>query len=220
MGEPLPSRIRHRFTDRDDGDLAVGVAPEVLRARRRALTPHPWTSLRQVHGAAVRVVTRPGEHNGAEGDALVTAVAGAAIAVQTADCGSILLDATDVVGVVHAGWQGLLAGVIEAAATAMGELGSYPHTAVLGPVIRPRCYEFDGPELDLLAERYGTEVRSATGWGTPALDLAAGIRAACAGAGIGFAEGAGTCTACSPIHWSHRARGDVGRQALVAWIEP
>ena len=40
-------------------------------------------------------------------------------------------------------------------------------------------------------------------------------------AGLGLAlDDAGTCTACSPRHWSYRARADAGRQALVAWIEP
>ena len=45
------------------------------------------------------------------------------------------------------------------------------------------------------------------------------IEAACAEAGIGFTHTGGVCTACSPIHWSHRARGDHERQALVAWLD-
>jgi copper oxidase (laccase) domain-containing protein len=165
------------------------------------------------------VVTAPGEHAGAEGDALVTTVPGAAISVQTADCGSLLLDGGEVIGVVHVGWQGLLAGVIEATLQQMADLGSRPPAARLGPIIRPRCYEFDGPGLAQLAERYGPTVRSTTAWGTPALDLAAGIRAALVAWNLHLVDD-GTCTACSPVHWSHRARADVGRQALVAWIEP
>jgi YfiH family protein len=219
MGESLPSRIRHRFTDRRDGDLAIALDPSELAPRRAAIAALPWTTLRQVHGAEVLVVTEPGEHAGATGDALVTAVPGAAIAVQTADCGALLLEGGVAVGVVHAGWQGLLAGVIEATLDEMAALGSAPATARLGPIIRPRCYEFDGPGLDQLAARYGDAVRATTSWGTPALDLGAGIGAACAARGIEVVD-EGTCTACSPVHWSHRARAEPGRQALVAWIEP
>lgn len=211
--------VRHRFTDRRHGDLAVSVDPLVLGPRRSGVAAMPWSALRQVHGADVVVVTAPGEHAGTTGDALVTTVPGAAIAVQTADCGALLLDGGPVVGVVHAGWQGLLAGVVEATLEQMAAIGSMRPVARLGPLIRPRCYEFDGPGLDQLAERYGPSVRSTTAWGTPALDLAAGIRAACDGWDVPL-DDAGTCTACSPTHFSHRARADVGRQALVAWIEP
>jgi hypothetical protein len=101
----------------------------------------------------------------------------------------------------------------------MTALGGAPERAVLGPCIRARCYEFGGADLDVVAERYGSVVRATTSWGTPALDVAAGIAEACRRLGLEF-DDLGTCTACSPNHWSHRARGEAGRQALVAWIEP
>lgn len=211
--------VHHRFTDVRHGDLAVGGDPEVLTARRRAIVDAPWTWLRQVHGARVVTVTEPGEHAGTEADAAVTAVPGAVVAVHTADCAPVLLVADGAVGVVHAGWRGLAAGVIEAAAGALSDLGHPASAAVLGPCIRPRCYEFDGPELDLVAERYGPTVRARTWAGTPALDVAAGVAAACRALGLELVD-AGTCTACSPVHWSYRARGDAGRQALVAWVGP
>lgn len=211
--------VHHRFTDVTAGDLAVTGDPDLLAARRRAIIDAPWTWMRQVHGAAVLTVTSPGEHAGAEADAAVTAVPGAVLAVHTADCAPVLLLAHGAVGVAHAGWRGLAAGVIEATADALAQLGHPAHTAVLGPCIRPRCYEFQGPELDQVAERYGPAVRSVTAAGTPALDVAAGVAAACAGIGIDLHD-QGTCTACSPVHWSYRARGDAGRQALVAWVAP
>jgi hypothetical protein len=213
------STVEHRFTGRPDGDLAVTGEHAALAARRAAIGPGPWTWLRQVHGADVVVVTEPGEHAGAAADAAVTAVAGAVLAVQTADCAPLLLVGDGGVGVVHAGWRGLVAGVVEAAAGALASLGAPPQRAVLGPCIRPRCYEFAGVELDQVAERYGSEVRARTSWGTPALDLAAGVAAACRGLGVEL-DDAGTCTACSPVHWSHRARTDPQRQALVAWLTP
>lgn len=161
---------------------------------------------------------RPGAHAGARADAAVTAVPGVPVAVQTADCAAVLLCADGAVAVVHAGWRGLVAGVIEAAAAAMAELGSPPTAATLGPCIRPRCYEFSEHDLDVVADRYGPTVRSLTAWGTPALDLGAGVAAACAGLGVSV-DDAGVCTACSPRLYSHRAQGDTARQALVAWIE-
>ncbi len=212
-------QVRHAFTGRRNGDLAIAGETGLLAGRRAALVDRPWTWLRQVHGNSVITVTEPGEAAGFEGDAIVTATAGAAIAVQTADCAPVLFLANGAVGVVHAGWRGLAAGVIEAAAAALVDLGHPPYQAVLGPCIRARCYEFGSDELDQLADRYGSAVRSTTAWGSPALDLAAGVGAACTGLGVQLLDQS-VCTACSSNHWSHRARADSGRQALVAWIEP
>jgi YfiH family protein len=170
-----------------------------------------------VHGADVVTVTQPGEGAGREADAAVTTTPGAVLAVQTADCAPVLLLADGGIGVAHAGWRGLEAGVIEAAASALTALGTPPHSAVLGPCIRARCYEFGEAELALVEARYGPGVRSTTAWGTPALDLAAGVAEACRRLGLAF-DDAGTCTACSPRHFSHRARSDPERQALVAWL--
>lgn len=165
------------------------------------------------------VVTEPGEHAGVAADAIVTATPGAVVAVHTADCAPVLLDGGGAVGVAHAGWRGLTAGVIEATVAAMDDLGHRPTTARLGPCIRTRCYEFGGAELDEVEAAYGPAVRGTTAWGTPALDLAAGVRTACERLGVALDDD-GTCTACSPRHWSHRARADTARQALVAWIGP
>ena len=210
----------HRFTDARDGDLAIGVDPAELLARRDALADGvAWTWLRQVHGAEVVVVDRPGAHAGAEADAAVTVTPGVVLAVQTADCAPILLSGPAGIGVVHAGWRGLVAGVVAAAAGALESLGAPPVRAVLGPCIRGRCYEFGEPELTEIADRFGPSVRTRTAWDAPALDLAAGVAAACAELGLAL-EDAGTCTACSPHHFSHRARGDLGRQALVARFDP
>ena len=191
----------------------------MLARRRAAIIDAPWTWLRQVHGARVVTVTEPGEHAGVEADAIVTTVTGAPIAVLTADCAPLLLTAPGAVGVVHAGWRGLMAGVVEAAVDAMTDLGHAPEGAVLGPTIRARCYEFDAQAMEPIVGRYGPELRSETVCGTPALDLVAGVRAALESRNLTL-EDRGTCTACSSTHWSYRARSDPGRQALVAWISP
>lgn len=215
----MTGEVRSVFSDRRHGDLAIAGEPTALAARRHALAPHPWTWLRLVHGNDVVTVTEPGQHAGASADAAVTTRTGAALAVTTADCGPLLLVAPGAIGVAHVGWRGLAAGVVEATVAAMAALGEPPRTAVLGPSIRPRCYEFGGDDLDRVAARYGDAVRATTAAGAPALDVGAGIAVACDALGV-ILDDAGTCTACSPVHWSYRARQEAGRQALVAWREP
>jgi YfiH family protein len=180
--------------------------------------PGPVSWLHQQHGAAVVVVSTPGDHAGEPADAAVTASPGCALAVRTADCAPVVLVAEGVVGVVHAGWRGLLGGVIEESAKAMVDLGATSIEAVLGPCIRPGCYEFGEAELDLVAARLGPAVRSTTGWGTPALDLAAAVAAACAEAGIQHLLDEAGCTACDRRWFSHRARAEPGRIATIAWL--
>jgi polyphenol oxidase len=202
-------------TDVSHGDLAVDAAG--VDPRRRAVLDLPWTWLRQVHGSRVVVVTRPGEHAGVEADAAVTAVPGAALAVQTADCAPVALLASGAVGVVHAGWRGLAGGIVARSVAAVRDLGGTDVCAVIGPCIRARCYEFGVADLDRVAASVGDVVRGTTAWGTPALDLVAGVRAALAAAGVDDVADAGVCTACSPVHRSHRARGEAERQSMVAW---
>ncbi len=211
---------RVRFTGRADGDLAVTCNPAVLRARRAAVVDLPWTWLRQVHGAGVVVVEAPGAHAGAAGDAAATRSPGVALAVHTADCAPIALVSRDgVIGAVHAGWRGLEAGVVAEAARAMRGLGAGRIDALLGPCIRPECYEFGAGDLDRLVARFGPTVRARTAAGQAALDLPAAVRVALAEAGVDLVADVGTCTACRADEcFSHRV-GDVGRQALVVWLE-
>jgi YfiH family protein len=166
----------------------------------------------------VVVVEHPGQHAGAVADAAVTATPGCALAVRTADCAPVVLVGTQAVGVVHAGWQGLLAGVVGRAVDALRALDDGPLTAHLGPCIRAGCYEFQGPDLDRLVERFGDGVRAETLWGTPALDLAAGVKVALREAGVPDLVDDTGCTACDTRWYSHRARRDTGRLATVAWI--
>lgn len=163
-------------------------------------------------------VTRPGEHAGAEADAAVTAVPGAAIAVGVADCAPVVLEAESAVGVVHAGWRGLAAGVVAAAVDALRALTDGPVRATIGPCIRTSCYEFGAAELDAVAAALGDRVRGKTPTGRPALDVPAAVRSALAAAGVADVVDTGVCTACSPDHWSHRAAGDARRQVAVAWL--
>jgi polyphenol oxidase len=193
-------------------------------ARRRALVDGEWTWLRQVHGARVVEVTAPGEHAGAEADAAVTDVSGVVLCILTADCAPIAFTSREGVrGVAHAGWKGLADGVVRATVEAMRAKGATDIEAALGPCIHPSCYEFSPADLDVVAARLGDHVRAVTSDGRPALDLPGAVRHELAAAGVTLVEDAGTCTACdvdgdgAPRWFSHRARGDEERQALVQW---
>jgi YfiH family protein len=211
------------FTGRAEGDMGHGgepvtsVRPEVA-ARRRAVVDLPWTWLHQVHGAGVVRVSTPGEHAGTKADAAVTAEAGCALAVLTADCAPVALASTEgVIGVAHAGWRGAGAGVLEATVAAMRELGATDVKAVIGPCIHAECYEFGAAELDQLAGRLGDAVRAATTEGRLALDLPAAVRSALQRAGVETIDDVDVCTACSADHYSWRARNESARQATVVW---
>jgi YfiH family protein len=209
-----------RFTGRADGDMAdpSGCDP-VVAARRRAVISRPWTWLRQVHGAGVVRVARPGECAGQAADAAVSAVPGVALAILTADCGPVaLFSPNGVIGAAHAGWRGLRAGVIEAAVAGMRDLGAGSVSAALGPCIHPECYQFGEPELNELVGYFGPEVRARDRDGAAAFDLPAAVRIALARAGAELVWDAGICTACSGGGWSWRARREPQRQAMVVWL--
>lgn len=207
----------YRFTERQDGDLAARA--EGVDRRRSDVVDLPWTWLNQVHGSTVVTADRSGRQVGAQADAAVTAQAGVALAVQTGDCVPIALLAPGAVGVVHAGWRGLAAGVVMNAVEALRRLSNGPIHAVLGPCIHAECYEFGDEALDALAGQFGDGVRGVTRQGSPALDLPAATTIALSRSGVFSIDDVRCCTSCSSRHWSHRARGDVGRQALVAWME-
>ena len=209
--------VRSRFTSREEGDLAVD-SPGV-EASRAAVVDRPWTWLRQVHGAAVVTVARPGDHAGAEADAAVTDVPGAVLAVQAADCAPVVLLADGAVGVAHAGWRGLVRGVLPAAVEAVRALGASEVRARLGPCIHPGCYEFGADALAEVESAVGRPVGGRTATGALALDLPAAVAASLATVGVTLDVTQSRCTACTASrHWSHRARAEPGRQAAVAWL--
>jgi YfiH family protein len=180
----------------------------------------PWSWLRQVHGDQVVVVDAPGARAGEEGDALVSAAAGTALSVFTADCAPVALAGADgVIGVAHAGWKGLVAGVIPSTVERMRALGAGEITAALGPCIHAECYEFSPTDLDLVAGHLGDGVRSHTSGGRAALDMQAAVGAALERAGVALVHDAGVCTACAASeYYSHRARVETERQATLVWL--
>jgi hypothetical protein len=166
------------------------------------------------------VVGGDGPEGRQTGDALVSADPTARLVILTADCASIALGSPEgIFGAVHAGWRGLAAGVVESTATAMRAAGASVIVGSLGPCIHAECYAFSPPELAPLVDRYGDQVRGVAGDHGLALDVPATVAAALAGAGVAMAAGVDRCTACDDRYYSHRARGDTGRQALIVWHE-
>jgi polyphenol oxidase len=205
-----------RCSGQADGGMAGHLEED--EARRQALVAAPWTLLRQVHGARVVEVDRPGGGRGEAADAAVTAVPGAVLAVLTADCAPVALASPEgVLGVAHAGWRGLVAGVVEACVESMRVLGASEVEAVVGPCVHPECYSFGREDLQVVVDRYGPTVASQDAAGGPALDLAAGVSVALERAGARLVSGPAPCTSCDPGYWSWRARQDQRRQATVAW---
>lgn len=210
-----------RFGARSDGDLSIDAEPAGLAARRAAICPLPWSWLRQVHGADVVVVDRPGGGAGDEADAMVTDVPGAVLSIQTADCAPVLFTGDQgVIGVAHAGWRGLSAGVLESTVSTMASLSAGAISARLGPCISPAAYEFGPAELTTLALQFGPDVVGATIDGRPAFDLRACVRQVLAALEVVLDESAVACTALDAGWYSWRARRDTARQSSVIWIEP
>ncbi|WP_417626398.1 peptidoglycan editing factor PgeF [Pararhodobacter aggregans] len=110
--------------------------------------PEALVGVHQIHSPEVVTVTAAGPQGKA--DALVTQVPGLALSILTADCMPVLLHDPEagIIGAVHAGWKGALAGVLEATLDAMEALGGdrADTSAVIGPCISQRAYEV-GPEF-------------------------------------------------------------------------
>jgi copper oxidase (laccase) domain-containing protein len=212
------SRLRVVCSAKADGDFhRVDVPLIELEPRRRRLVDHPWTMLDEHHGTDVVHVPEPGGRDGAPGDVAITSCRDAVLGCWTADCAPVVLIGADTeFAVVHAGWRGLAAGVVDIAVAAFTEpiVG-----ALLGPTIWPCCYEFGAIELAAVATGVHAEVASVEGrtrWAARALDVPAAVRAACAVHGIDVGVLAG-CTGCQHDGFSHRVRGEAERHVLAAW---
>jgi YfiH family protein len=170
--------------------------------------PNAWATIRQVHGAEIVVVDRAGDHG--PGDALVTTAAGLGLAIFTADCAGVVIEAAGGVGVAHAGWRGARAGVVAALLERMAELGLVATRAHLGPMIGPCCFEVGA---EVAAEFPG--FLSTTTWGTTSVDLPSALRAQLGGLST---DAASECTFHDPGLLSHRRTHAPDRMAAVGWL--
>ncbi|MGW0914227.1 peptidoglycan editing factor PgeF [Streptomyces sp. NPDC002784] len=208
---------------------AVGDDPGAVRTNRElaakslGLDAGRVVWMNQVHGDDVVVVDRPwGDRPVPEVDAIVTAERGLALAVLTADCTPVLLadPVAKVVAAAHAGRPGMVAGVVPAALRAMTELGAEPSRIVArtGPAVCGRCYEV--PE-EMRAEVAAVEpaAHAETSWGTPAVDVTAGVHAQLERLGVRDRERSPVCTRESGDHFSYRRDRTTGRLAGYVWLD-
>ena len=205
----------------------------VQENHRRALEPlgldpaqvvSPW----QVHGARVEVVG-PGQLGTIrpETDALMTTTPGVPLMMRFGDCASVLVfdPVRRVAGMVHAGWRGVAAGVIEASIRAMTErLGCNPSDiwAGIGPTIGPCCYEVGADVADEIAAACPVAAQVIR-WvdGRVHADLPAAVEAQLRAVGVEQVEQADLCTSCRVDEFfSHRAEyGRTGRFGIVMGLE-
>lgn len=209
------------FTDAssDLGDRAVPQVRESALARIRHETGCVPVLMHQIHGAAVWVVDHEHRADPAHGaDAMVSQEPGLALISRAADCVPILLADSDhgVIGAVHAGRPGVAAGVALAAVERMRRLGAVEISAWVGPHVCGACYEV--PEV-MRAEVAAAvpQTYSTTSWGTPALDLGAGVDAQLRAVGCRVID-LDICTREHPSYPSYRRDGAAaGRFAGVIW---
>jgi YfiH family protein len=202
------------------GDDPAAVAANRELVRRRIGVQPVW--LRQVHG--VRVIDAAdgvGPHP-AEADAAFTRQAGVACAVMTADCLPVLLCDTGgtVVAAAHAGWRGLLAGVLEATVAAM-EAPGRELLAWLGPAIGPQAFEV-GDEVRaafVAADSAAAAAFRPSGRGKWLADIYLLARQRLAGRGVTRVFGGDFCTVSETERfYSHRRDGQTGRMASLIWL--
>ncbi len=218
----LAAGARVLFTARAEGNLSsVGgvAAAEGARARERLRERVGVARLArgyQVHGTIVRRVGElpAAEQAGvrpADGDGQATALRGLGVIVLGADCLPVALGCDGAVAVVHAGWRGLAAGVLEAGVRAVAELGGGAEiAAVIGPGAGVCCYEV-GEEVH---GAFGGRHRHGRN-----IDLRAIARERLLAAGVAEVRDLAACTICDERFFSHRREGErAGRQGGVAWL--
>jgi polyphenol oxidase len=160
---------------------------------------------RQVHGADLLEVPRGSSGVLGRADGLVTRVPGPVLGLLTADCAPIVLAGDASVAVLHGGWRGLVAGIVERGVAAVDRA----QRAWVGPTIRACCYEV-GPEVVDAFRRRGLPVG-----GERRVDPARAAAAVLEKAGIQVAV-SDVCTACDPSYFSYRREGTTGRQGAFA----
>jgi YfiH family protein len=192
---------------------AVGDEPEHVSSNRRRLAeaagldPARMALARQVHGADVLAVGPAACGIVGEADALVTRAPGTSVGVLTADCVPVLLKGDGVVGAAHAGWRGLVAGVLERALEAM----EGATVAYIGPAIKGCCYEVGEEVIEAFRERDLPVAAS------DHVDPPAAAAVVLERSGVARVVRSSGCTHCDETFFSYRRDGSTGRQgAFIA----
>jgi polyphenol oxidase len=158
---------------------------------------------------------RPGAR-GDRADGLWTDEDGLPVLALAADCLPIALaranGAKPALAVLHAGWRGLLGGIV---ASGVRALGGGPVAAMVGPGIGPCCYEVKEEVAAPFREAFGADVLRGRN-----LDLWSAAERALRAAGCAQVDRVDLCTACTPERFfSHRRdNGVTGRQGVIGLI--
>lgn len=203
----------------------VGDDPQAVRRNRNRLReqlklPAEPLWLKQVHGT--EVVYGPQAAPGVTADGAWTDRSGTVLAVLTADCLPVFLcdRGGTRVAVLHAGWRGLAAGVIERGVAALGVSGA-ELLAWLGPAIGPQSYEVGGEvrEAFVAAQPLAAAAFRPHGASKWLADLYELARQRLAALGLGAVHGGGWCTLRERERfYSHRRDGVTGRMASLIWL--
>ncbi len=202
-----------------DDPAAVGRNRELLRTALNLPSEPVW--LRQVHGTQVIDAAQADAHG--EADGAWSGRPGTVCAVLTADCLPVFLcnRAGTKVAVLHAGWRGLAAGVIEQGVRALAEAPE-DLLAWLGPAIGPKAFEV-GPEVKATFVQNNPVAERAfapTGNDRYLADLYALACLRLTTLGVTQISGGGFCTFTDRERFfSFRRDGTCGRMASLIWIE-
>lgn len=204
----------------------VGDRPEVVAANRLLLReaahlPGEPLWLEQVHGTEVARHAGLGDRP-PRADAAVAFESGRVCSVMTADCLPVVFadHAGTRVGVAHAGWRGLLGGVLQSTIAALGMPATQLH-AWLGPAIGPAAFEVGREVRDAYRARDAASVGCfvPNRRGRYLADLYGLARLALGAAGVASIHGGGWCTHADPQRFfSFRRDGVTGRMATLAWL--
>lgn len=192
---------RHRLAEalgRDGTGVLIGHQVHAAKVLSRAAAPDPNPYVDPLAGPAPR------------SDGQATANPALTPMVQVADCLPIALAGAGGVAMLHGGWRGLAAGIVE-----RGVEATAATAAAVGPGIGPCCYEVG----DEVREAFGSLGEGIASGRT--LDLPEVARRLLDRAGVDAVDSAVECTRCEPdLFFSHRRDGSrTGRQAGLVWGE-
>ena len=241
--------VRHAFFTRRGGvstgvydslNLGAGSADDPAAAaenRRRAAAvfgarPEKLNVCYQIHSTSIATAQAPWDGDRPRADGVVTATPGLICGALAADCAPVLLAEAQarVVGAVHAGWRGALAGVVEAGIAAMVALGARREAiiAAVGPCIAQPSYEVG---LEFLAAFEAADPAFARFFAPDArpdrrrFDLPGFVVSRLRASGVAAAEWIGADTFVDEAAFfsnrraSHRGEGDYGRLLSAIMLE-
>lgn len=239
-GWPAPKNVKALFTTRNGGvsggrnnayatlNLGSHVNDDLSDVEKNRLLLNKYLPsvpkwLEQVHGTTLLCMDK--ETASLQGDAALSRTQGTVCAVMVADCLPVFLcdRAGTTVAVVHAGWRGLAAGVIEKTVAEMGN-SQIEIMAWLGPAIGPDCFEVGGEVREVFinhdsqssAAFIQQQGEDNNKWLADIFQLA---RLRLLNAGVTKIFGGGVCTYSDPSKFfSYRRDGETGRMAALIWL--